>query len=48
MVPAISSSSMSNGERWRVPVIPGKFLFLSLIIKRIKHSADTAEASILQ
>lgn len=39
---------MSNGERQRVPVIPGKFLFLSAIIKRIRHSADAAEASIFQ
>lgn len=23
---------MSNGERWRAPVIPDKFLFLSLIL----------------
>lgn len=42
------SSSISNGERRRVPVIPGKLLFLSLIIKGIKHSADAAEASIFR
>lgn len=39
---------MTNGERQRVPVTPEKFLFLSLIIKRIKHLADAAEASIFQ